>query len=179
MGAYRFADRSKDGQIDESEFAEFMYYLNYFNQLYEKFSKAAGNDGKIDFKEFQRALYIFDLDVQSDKPLQEIFRAIDRDGSGTITFNELCDYMARSKSVKEGFVRNNPNTLACPTKSSKQGTIDAKLLSSIRENKLSNEQVHYLFEHTDIDRSGFLSLAEVKQIVVEIWPNLSKQPRGK
>mmetsp|Transcript_14526 Transcript_14526/g.21630 ORF Transcript_14526/g.21630 Transcript_14526/m.21630 type:complete len:110 (+) Transcript_14526:3-332(+) len=72
----------------------------YFNKLYWLFDEANGDDRRMDFNEFQRALVICGVNMPQAEARKQFSQA-DKNGGGQILFDEFCHYIAH-RSCPQG-----------------------------------------------------------------------------
>jgi Ca2+-binding EF-hand superfamily protein len=100
MRAYKSADKSGNGFIEEPEFAMILYYLAYYKTLSDEFQKADKDQDKrltkSEFIHYRRRLG----SKESDEQLEREFDEIDTNDGGMILFDEFCEAMAKKSSNK-------------------------------------------------------------------------------
>lgn len=99
MAAYKAADRNGDGFVRKSEFAFFMRYAVYYNNLWHMFESVdSDGDRRISKEEFVKAAD--KLDLGSDA--EEIFAEMDVNDGGVVLFGEMIQWFAVKKSDSTG-----------------------------------------------------------------------------
>ncbi|KAJ3035975.1 hypothetical protein HDV00_003269 [Rhizophlyctis rosea] len=97
MRAYKAADKTQDGFINEEEFTRFVDLLWYYNDLYKKFDQLdKDDDRRITFEEFKKGQKLVGLNIPEAEAKKE-FDAIDTNGGGMILFEEFTIYMAKKQ----------------------------------------------------------------------------------
>ncbi|CAM6108741.1 unnamed protein product [Calypogeia fissa] len=106
------------------------------------------------------------LSEEEIKGLKEMFKSIDTDNSGTITFEELKDGLQKQGSnLAESEVRQ----LMAAADVDGNGTIDYLefITATMHLNKVDKEDHLYAaFQHFDQDSSGFITMEELEQALV-------------
>jgi Ca2+-binding EF-hand superfamily protein len=103
MAAYKAADRNGDGFVPRSEFAFFIRFVIYYNNLWHMFELAdADSDRRISKEEFVKAAS--KLDLGSDA--EEIFAEMDVNDGGMVLFGEMINWFAENKSEWTGAADN-------------------------------------------------------------------------
>eukprot|EP01018_Ginkgo_biloba_P010986 Gb_05636 [translate_table: standard] len=118
--AFRVLDRDGDGRIAFSDLQDFFSSClgqNMINEDIELMICVGDSDrnGSVDFEEFERLISLFMEEENGKKPqgnglvdaerspLKEVFRIIDRDGDGVVSFTDLKSFMgiAMRQPVRE------------------------------------------------------------------------------
>lgn len=178
---YKSTDISGNGFIEQSEFPFFLYYLVYYNNLWSIFSKIdEDGDRRISREEFLKASKKMELKENAS----DLFDAIDMNSGGMILFDELCNYLAFTKSdlgmsdednfEKEldaalaGHDEEKIQTIPCTPKP----VPEAVMKISIPDREKGME----IFSQIDENASGKLSLAELDKGVMILYPEFNNKP---
>jgi len=94
------AGAKHDDWVHKKDFKTMVTNLFYFNKLYWLFDEANGDDRRMDFSEFQRAIVLCGIQM-SQAECQQQFSIVDKNGGGQILFDEFCHYIA-GKSCPQG-----------------------------------------------------------------------------
>jgi len=191
MAAYKASDRSENGYVERCEFGYFLRFIHYHNNLWLLFDIVdEDNDRRISKNEFLQASPKLNI----DNPLM-VFGAMDTNDGGKILFDELCDYMAANFStwgdeadvakIKAKLNRNQPESQSKLTPMSKVKITKTKPTSISKAQSAWNmpqdiihvslpdkEEEIKVFDELDVDASGKLSIAELDQGVIKIYPEL-------
>ena len=98
MRAYKAADQDGSGFIEKREFAELLYFLAFYDGLFEYFADAdADGDKRMTFDEFKRAAAKLGFSSRSEADLRKMFEEMDDNGGGLVLFDEFCVYMAKQR----------------------------------------------------------------------------------
>ena len=87
-----------DDYIEKNEFRFFLVYLRQYFEYYAIFQRIdSGNDKKINYQEFVKAMP--DLEKMGFKieNSEETFNKIDKNGGGEITFDEFAEFAIKAK----------------------------------------------------------------------------------
>eukprot|EP00547_Thalassionema_nitzschioides_P002304 CAMPEP_0194222234 /NCGR_PEP_ID=MMETSP0156-20130528/32428_1 /TAXON_ID=33649 /ORGANISM="Thalassionema nitzschioides, Strain L26-B" /LENGTH=624 /DNA_ID=CAMNT_0038952933 /DNA_START=142 /DNA_END=2013 /DNA_ORIENTATION=- len=178
---YKSTDVSGNGFIEQSEFPFFLHYLVYYNNLFSLFRKIdEDGDRRISRDEFLKASKSMEL---KENP-SDLFDAIDLNGGGMILFDELCNYLAFTKSDvgmndEDNFEKELDAALdgdedkKSPTSSPASKPIPEAVMNiSIPDKEKGME----IFTQLDENASGKLSLAELDKGVVILYPEFNNKP---
>ena len=95
MRAYKAADVSGDGFIEQREFVQLLGYLVYFNNLWAKFDAIDRNhDRRLDATEFAAGCKVIGMQLTPEEA-QSAFAQCDRDGTGKVLFEDFCTWCAK------------------------------------------------------------------------------------
>jgi len=147
------------------------------------------NSGYIDEKEIQRALHMWNLDVD-DESIQRLIQASDKDGNGQVSYDEFVDALARDtvalaamgkrglqskeamgecafEQLNEQLGHGNklkhayaPTTAAATDRSMTQGELK-KLATDAVAARFTD--IKKAFRHFDVDNSGHVDEKEIKR----------------
>ena len=103
-----------DGKVTREEFRVFVEYVEFFANLWDAFETIdANHDGKLNLQEFEEG---FDLiEPESTLTRDELaleFQHVDKDGSGVISKQEFCTWMARRRHAPKVHARQREVTRA-------------------------------------------------------------------
>ena len=97
----RYGIRKEDNLIEWMEFRIFLVYLRQYFEYWVMFEKLdKSGDNKISLSEFKKAIpqmKNWGVEIKEEEVEQE-FKSIDTNGSGSISFEEFCNY-AINKSL--------------------------------------------------------------------------------
>jgi uncharacterized protein YdcH (DUF465 family) len=172
MRAYKEADKSGDGFVDEKEFSELLYFLAYYDELFDKFEDMdTDRDQRVTYDEFVKGHEIAGLKVPQAQLKQE-FASIDEDGGGMIRFVEFCHYMAKKRVGKDSTLkslisRNKEAVVASTEKPNRtfRNSVGPKILKPI----VSTEPPVTAFQDSVIVRRNFGILGRAQMPRMD-WP---------
>ena len=99
--AFKAADNG-DGAVSRREFRLLLEYIAYFFSLREKFDELdSDSDGELSLVEFVKGSEMLGMRTRggqlfSSEKAAQMFKAMDTDGSGTISFDEFCVWAAHN-----------------------------------------------------------------------------------
>lgn len=86
---------ANDGLLEWMEFRIFLVYLRQYFEYYAIFTKIdTSGDNKISLEEFKKAIPTmknYNVKIE-EKDAEKVFKSIDKDKSGSISFKEFCTY---------------------------------------------------------------------------------------
>jgi len=101
MRAFQSADVDGNGFLRRNEFRLLLQYLNYFNNLWDRFeSMDSDGDRRLDVQEFQTLAHQLGISG-SAAGLKREFTKMDADGGGLVLFEEFCSWSARRQKFDD------------------------------------------------------------------------------
>merc|ERR1712203_1079114 len=93
MRAYKktIKDGNGDDWVEKKEFKSLLGNLFYFNKIYWIFDQVDGDDRRITFPEFRKALTVCGAQM-SEQEARKTFGTVDKNGGGIILFDEFCAF---------------------------------------------------------------------------------------
>ncbi|KAH3744354.1 Flagellar calcium-binding protein TB-44A [Pelomyxa schiedti] len=99
MRAYKAADTSNDGFIQQNEFQQMIKLLAYFDTLSKQFRQLdTDNDNRVTFDEFKKgwaAISGSAVSAMDELALRKEFDKMDSNRGGYVLFDEFCFYMSQ------------------------------------------------------------------------------------
>ena len=88
-----------DGLVSRHEFRLFVEYVEYFANMWDAFEEVdMDGDGNLTLKEFQDGFILIEPECTlTSEELALEFQHVDKNGGGSITFNEFCTWMAQRR----------------------------------------------------------------------------------
>ena len=112
MRAYKAADTNGDSFIGRAEFAKLLWFLTYFNNLWETFSQIdTDQDRRLNVEEFTAGCALLGLKLSAAEAREE-FEFCDKDGGGMVLFEEFCVWVAKREYSKT----QRPESRRSPTR---------------------------------------------------------------
>lgn len=99
-------DRDQSGSIGFQEFAGLWKYVTDWQNTFRSFDR--DNSGSIDFNELKQALTTFGYRL-SDASLQLFVKKFDRQGKGTIAFDDFIQLCITLQTLTDSFRRHDTN----------------------------------------------------------------------
>ena len=193
MRAYKAADRNGTGFIAKGEFEYFLRFLQYYNNMWMKFSKIDSSaDRRVTLDELTNASSVLGI---SSVEAASAFRQMDRNSGGYVLFDEFAMWMAKNKTDSEmGHLLKvaqknatsytphasiNSNSSVCSRGSIKSISSSRRSLLPTKLQQLpfpTPQERLALFKRLDPNANGHLSLAELDKGILELWPQLNNKP---
>ncbi|KAH3742992.1 Flagellar calcium-binding protein TB-44A [Pelomyxa schiedti] len=181
MRAFKAADLSGDGYVQQCEFKHLMLLLAYFDHAGKLFKHMDKNvDKRISFEEFREAYDTLGL-AREEQTLEDLFHSIDTNNGGYILFDEFCMHVAKQLAppqppaedrVKlQEIIRNQEaerHTVKLPY--FKKTTA---ILRGMEIPIYTKEHLEKLWTLADVNKNGKLSLAEIDKLLVFELPEFA------
>eukprot|EP01043_Picozoa_sp_COSAG02_P066322 COSAG02_NODE_10284_length_1978_cov_1.522086_1_plen_546_part_10 len=126
------------------------------------------NSGELDWNEFKSAIRKggrVSIAAVGDDVLRHLFDAVDSDGSGNVSIEELTEFVwgNQNRLAQDGARPMRASDHVAPPADQLEQIGGALLLPSRAERDAA-------FDCMDVNDNGALSLAEIDKAIVEIWP---------
>ena len=182
LRAYKAADTSGDGFIQEKEFMQLLKTLQLYDKLYTDFELAdTDKDRRLTLEEFQSNykkwapyLAIDTSQTVGAEELEQIFAEIDTNGGGMVLFEEFCMFAAK-KSVSIAAAIPKPQTKSPKIKKKVKSEavvnapVNAPSGPSINVANWSREQIHEMFQNFDSTNNNGMYSHHFKVVFANTW----------
>lgn len=185
-------DGDGDDKLEKDEFPELLLNLFWFAKMDELFQDFAGDDGQIDFREFQEGLRHLKVNLPG-RVAEDEFKNMDRSRDGYVDFDEFCLWIKRkvtgeSQMNVDGDDKKQKDAALNATRAGGGGggtivrkkqwkdfdALEDKIKAICKEP--NNAGLKKLWSGLDFNGNGVVSLAEIDKWVVESYPLLNHKP---